>query len=187
LGILATGSLLLFNYWTNTQPVWVYDESPLPDTVIELPQKNKDVISFIEASGQSLAPDYNSVVCTEFVIKVIDHFNELTHEERKAVRIITEEDLSKLLEHDSPLMKGVQTALMENNKGVEIKDLNEVRPGDFVQFWNDFQGSCYGHCGIVSEIKAGESITLYSSHPMTDGYGIQKFMWPSKVFFVRLK
>jgi hypothetical protein len=84
-------------------------------------------------------------------------------------------------------MKGVQTALVKNNKGIEIQDSTDVMPGDFVQFWNGFGGSSYGHCGIVSEIRPGESITLYSSHPITDGFGVQKFLWPSRLFVVRLR
>ena len=79
------------------------------------------------------------------------------------------------------------TALLRNNKGIEIKDSSEVLPGDFVQFWKVFQGRAYGHCGIVLGIEPNKTLTLYSSHPFTGGYGTQEYLWPEKTYFVRLK
>lgn len=186
--VISTGSIFFYDYWSKTQPVKVYTEiTPDISDSIPIPPKNKEIISFIEKSGRDIAPDYSSVVCTEFVIKVIEHFNQLTNEERKAVRIITNDDLTKLLAQDAAIMKGVQTALLLNKKGIEISVHIDVSPGDFVQFWNIYGNESYGHCGIVASIEPGESITLYSSHPITQGYGIQKFAWPSKVYFARLK
>jgi hypothetical protein len=97
------------------------------------------------------------------------------------------ENLDSLLQTESPIIKGVQTGLTLKNKGIQIDNSNEVMPGDFVQFWNQHNNKEYGNCGVVLEVEPNESLTIYSSHPMTDGYGKQKFLWPDKVYFVRLK
>jgi hypothetical protein len=91
-----------------------------------------------------------------------------------------------LVENETDIAKGVQNALVSSGKGTAIS-LVEVKPGDFVQFWSVTGGKAYGHCGIVSSISPEESITVYSSHPLTNGYGIQKFIWPDYTYFVRLK
>jgi hypothetical protein len=121
------------------------------------------------------------------VIKVIDKVKPLTRTEKNDIRIITDSQLDSLVEADSPIIKGVQTALLRNNKGIEVKDNSEVLPGDFVQFWKVFQGRAYGHCGIVLDIEPNKTLTLYSSHPFTGGYGTQEYLWPEKTYFVRLK
>jgi hypothetical protein len=111
----------------------------------------------------------------------------LTKTEKNDIRIITDSQLDSLVEAESPIIKGVQTALLKSNKGIEIKESSEVLPGDFVQFWKVFRGRPYGHCGIVLDIKPDRTLTLYSSHPLTDGYGTQRYLWPEKIYFVRLK
>lgn len=173
-------------YWFNTQPVWTVDKSVEEQVLENLPVKNRKVIEFIEKNGQRLAPDYQATVCTEFVIKVISHFEPLTQTEKRDVRIIAEAPLDSLIAVESPIIKGVQTALVRGGKGTAITDDGDVLPGDFVQFWNVFQGEGYGHCGIVLDIDPGKTITLYSSHPLTGGYGKQTYLWPEKIYFVRL-
>jgi hypothetical protein len=156
------------------------------DSARELPGINRQIIDFIETHGNKIAPTYDTAVCTEFVIQIIDHFKSLTKEERKLIRIITDEDLSTLIQTNSPVIKGVQTSLLHAKKGTIIENTDEVRPGDFVQFWNIYNASAYGHCGVVLSLEPNEKITVYSSHPLTNGYGKQTFMWPDKLFFVRL-
>ncbi len=151
-----------------------------------VPERNKAILNYVNKKGRSLAPDYHSVVCTEYIIKVIEDFQPLTKRSKRDIRIITDEDLSVLVEREDDIIKGVQTAFARNNIGSSILNFKEVSPGDFVQFWNTDFSFSWGHCGIVSEIVPGESITMYSSHPVTDGYGIHKFSWPDKVFFARL-
>lgn len=107
--------------------------------------------------------------------------------EKNKIRIITHEDIPMLLARESPVIKGVHTSLIEAFKGEEITEPGAVRPGDFVQFWNTYLGTPYGHCGVVFDVEPYESITIYSSHPVTGGYGKQKFLWPDQVFFVRLR
>jgi hypothetical protein len=179
--------LVLATIWFNTQPVWPVDRKIEIDKLKSLPVTNREVVEYIQAEGQDLAPTYESVVCTEFLIKVIDKVKPLTRIEKNDIRIITDSQLDSLVETDSPIIKGVQTALLRNNKGIEIKDSSDVLPGDFVQFWKVFQGRAYGHCGIVLDIEPNKRLTLFSSHPLTGGYGIQEYLWPEKTYFVRLK
>jgi hypothetical protein len=179
--------VVLGTIWFNTQPVWPVDREIETNKLEALPVTNREVVEFIQAEGQDLAPTYESVVCTEFVIKVIDQVKPLTKTEKNDIRIITDSQLDSLVEADSPIIKGVQTALLRNNKGIEIKESSEVLPGDFVQFWKVFQGRAYGHCGIVLDIEPNKTLTLYSSHPFTGGYGTQEYLWPEKTYFVRLK
>lgn len=62
--------------------------------------------------------------------------------------------------------------------------MDQVLPGDFVQFWT----TTWGHCGIVKEIDVkNKTMSLYSSFPSTNGYGIQRFPIPDHSYFVRLK
>jgi hypothetical protein len=183
LGIVGTLTI----FWFNTQPVWPVDKTVEREVLDNLPVKNKEIIEFVEAKGQNLAPTYKGAVCTEFVIKVIDNVKPLTKAEKNDIRIITNSELDSLIEAGSPIIKGVQTALLKGDKGIEIKESADVLPGDFVQFWNVFQGKAYGHCGIVLDIDPNRTLTLYSSHPFTGGYGKQKYLWPEKIYFVRLR
>lgn len=179
--------VILGTIWFNTQPVWPVDREIEISKLKDLPVTNRKVIEFTATKGVDLAPTYESAVCTEFVIKVIDGVKPLTKAEKNDIRIITKSKLDSLIDADSPIIKGVQTALVRNGKGTEITESNDVLPGDFVQFWNVFQGRAYGHCGIVLDIEPNKTLTLYSSHPFTGGYGTQEYLWPEKIYFVRLK
>ncbi len=174
------------NCWINTQPLWVNNKKISEHLLNKLPARNRLIIEFIEANGSKIAPHYNDAVCTEFVIDVIEQFGQLTKEEKKGIRIITDKNLVDLVESESSIIKGVQTSLIQNNKGEIVEGIEDVMSGDFVQFWNVYQGKAYGHCGVILEVNPSESLTVYSSHPLTDGYGKQKFLWPDKAFFVRL-
>lgn len=185
--LALTGVLIYGSFWFNTQPVMVVTRKLDTAQLINLPEKNKTIIDFIETEGKKLAPNYRDVVCTEFVIAILNNLGNLTSAEMNDIRIITSDDLKDLISTGSPEIRGIQTALAKTNKGVRIDNVDKVRPGDFVQFWNIYNGNAYGHCGVVFEMEPGETMTLYSSHPLTDGYGKQVFLWPDKLFFVRLK
>lgn len=188
IGLIVSSTLVVtFGvFWFNTQPVWIVGKKVDKEVLDNLPITNKKIIEFIEVSGSDLAPTYKAAVCTEFVIKVINNIDPLTKTEENDIRIIANVELDSLIEAESPIIKGVQTALVKGGKGVAIAEGN-VLPGDFVQFWNIFQGQAYGHCGIILDIDPNKTITLYSSHPFTGGYGKQEYRWPEKIFFVRLK
>jgi hypothetical protein len=172
--------------WMSIQPthpkITIYKKVASPS----LPEKNKRMLSYVETNGRSIAPEYHPVVCTEFLIKVLDRFEPLTKLEKRDIRIITEDNLVELIEAEAAIIKGVQNALTKSGKGIVIEDPAKVLPGDLVQFWDTFYGGAWGHCGIVSELEPNKTLTLHSSHPFTNGYGIQTFNWPEKVFFVRL-
>lgn len=174
-------------FWYHTQPVWIVDTEIDPGVLDNLPDKNRRLIEFIETKGVELAPTYQSAVCTEFVIKAISNIDSLTTTEKNDIRIITTAALDSLIDADAPIIKGVQTALVKGGKGFEVQELKDVLPGDLVQFWNVFQGKGYGHCGIVLDINPNKTITLYSSHPITGGFGKQAYLWPEKIYFARLK
>ena len=153
---------------------------------MSLPAKNAAIIKYIEGHGESIAPRYNDVVCTEFVIAVLQHFTPLTAKMKKDIRIITNEDLETLVTNDADVIKGVQVALLNGGVGTII-EAKDACAGDLVQFWNTSTWGPYGHCGFVVEANVGVELVMYSSHPMTGGFGKQSFSWPDKVYFARLK
>lgn len=183
---IILSSVGIIYYWRSTQPVKISSLESIPIQVIEkLPNKNKKIIEYIETRGKALAPSYEEVVCTDYVINVLSNFYKVSKQEKRDIQIITNEDLNRLLERDADVMKGVCNALLKSDRGIAVSRA-EVQQGDFVQFWNVFGNSCYGHCGIVKSIDR-QQITIYSSHPMTNGFGIHTFQFPDKACFVRLK
>src|SRR5688572_15382753 len=126
------GLFFVGNYWVNTQPICVVSKVVDDEILTAIPRRNKLIIEFLETNGQHIAPNYNQVVCTEFVINIIDKFEPLSKNEKNSIRIITNENLVNLIKDQSPLIKGVQTALTHGHKGIEIKKVEDVRPGDLV-------------------------------------------------------
>ncbi len=149
-----------------------------------LPARNKQVIDTIVKYGPKISPTYKKAVCTELVIPIVEKFYKLNKTDKSRVRIITDQNIQSLLKKDSSIPKGVYYALTEKGVGQPINDINDVLPGDFVQFWT----KTWGHCGVVKSINAtNNTMELYSSFPSTDGYGIQVFRIPEHSFFVRLR
>lgn len=186
IAIGLTGTLVWGSYWVATQPVWLCSQETVAPAVLrELPVSNRKIVTFVERQGKRLAPSYAGAVCTEFLIAATEAVTPLTRAEKKCIRIMTDENLVTLVKTESPVIKGIQTALLQNHKGVPVS-MADVKPGDLVQFWNLYNGKAYGHCGIILDIVPGKSLTLYSSHPLTDGYGKQLYCWPDYAFFVRL-
>jgi len=185
--LTIAGIFIFASYWINTQPVWIVDNEIDNNALEKLPLKNKRIVELIEVNGKDIAPNYKDVACTEFVIRVIDNFDPLTRGEKDDIRIITNKQLDSLINNESPIIRGVQTALLNGDKGIRIDKIEDIKPGDFVQFWNLYEGKEYGHCGVVFDINPNKTITLYSSHPLTDGYGKQAYLWPDKLYAVRLK
>ncbi|MFL5730852.1 MAG: hypothetical protein ACJ75J_15290 [Cytophagaceae bacterium] len=149
-----------------------------------LPGKNKQVLDYVIKNGANISPTYEQAVCTELVIGVLKNFIALSTEDKKKIRIITNENVYALRLNNSPIPKGVYHTLTSSGKGTAINHLSEVRPGDFVQFWY----AAWGHCGIVSSIdQDNKTMQLHSSFPSTNGYGIQTFDIPDECYFVRLK
>ncbi len=101
----------------------------------QIPPINKKVIDCVIKNGPKISPTYEKAVCTELIIGVLKNFIKLSEEDKKRIRIITEENIYKLRLTNSPIPKGVYYALTENGKGIPIIRLEDVQPGDFVQFW----------------------------------------------------
>lgn len=159
------------------------------DSIVVLPPKNQQVLDTAIKYGRTISPIYESAVCTEFVIGVLEHFISLSTEDIVNIRIDQpRKDLNTVygwIENGSPEPKGVYNALLSNNKGEAVDDWTKVLPGDFVQFWYP---RSWGHCGIVDHIDWENNVMfLHSSYPSTDGYGVQPFMIPAYCYFVRLK
>jgi hypothetical protein len=151
---------------------------------VQIPPTNIKVINCVVKNGPKISPTYEKAVCTELVIGVLKNFIKLSEEDKKRIRIISEENIYLLRLTNSPIPKGVYYALTENGKGIPVNRLEDVQPGDFVQFWT----ITWGHCGIIKSIDiANKSMELYSSFPSTGGYGIQTFDIPPECYFVRLK
>lgn len=146
--------------------------------------RNTQVVDTVIEYGPSISSTYKKAVCTELVIQILEKFHSLTKTDKRRIRIIINDNIQTLLKNNSPLPKGVCYALTMNGKGIPIEKIEEVLPGDFVQFWTD----SWGHCGIVKDIDISDmTMELYSSFPSTDGYGVQKFKIPAYCFFVRMK
>ncbi len=150
----------------------------------DLPPKNMEVLKYAAQNGRRISPTYQKAVCTELVIGILKKFIPLSETDKQRIRIISPKSVQELRAEKSPLLKGVVYALTMNGRGEEIKKSDDVRPGDFVQFWT----STWGHCGLVKELdEEGKRMDLYSSYPSTNGFGIQSFEIPSECYFVRLK
>ncbi|HOY95857.1 MAG TPA: hypothetical protein PK509_08985 [Catalimonadaceae bacterium] len=152
-----------------------------------VPDLNKQLLEYARKHGTRISPTYEKAVCTEFLIQVIEPFRPLTKKEKNDIRILTKEPLGSLVEKDDPVIKGVQTALVSSGKGEIITRPEDVLPGDLVQFWTSWLWYPTGHCGVVVSLQPGKKLTLYSSHPFTNGFGKYAFEWPGKTYFVRLK
>ena len=152
-----------------------------------VPDLNKQLLEYARKHGTRISPTYEKAVCTEFLIQVIEPFRRLTKKEKNDIRILTKEPLGSLVEKDDPVIKGVQTALVSSGKGEIITRPEDVLPGDLVQFWTSWLWYPTGHCGVVVSLQPGKKLTLYSSHPFTNGFGKYAFEWPGKTYFVRLK
>ena len=159
-------------------------QDSIVSTADSIPTRNRQVIDTIVKYGASISPTYRKAVCTELIIPIIEKFHKLNRIDKNRIRIITNGDIQAMLKDGSPVPKGVYYALTENGTGEPIDNIDEVLPGDFVQFWTE----TWGHCGVVKSIDTQNmTMELYSSFPSTDGYGIQRFRIPTYCFFVRMK
>ena len=150
----------------------------------DIPDRNKSVIDTTIKYGPGISPTYKKAVCTELVIQIIEKFYSLDRIDKSRIRIITNKDIHTLLENNSSIPKGVYYALTKRGIGLPIDDMQQVKPGDFVQFWTE----TWGHCGVVKSIHPDtNTMELYSSFPSTNGYGIQRFNIPKHCYFIRLK
>lgn len=154
-----------------------------------LPRLNQCVLDTILRYGKQISPTYEQAVCTEFVVKILEHFYPLNKIDKARINIITSKPIPDLLQQNSPIPTGVVYALSQKGIGTPIKQLDKVKAGDFLQFWQSNLGSwTWGHCGIVKSIDLlNNTMQIYSSDPSTNGYGIKEFGIPQHIYFVRLQ
>lgn len=165
---------------------WIVNPEILVDSA-GISNKNKLVLLTAEKYGKAISPTYEQAVCTEFVIGVLDKLEKITKATKQQVRIITNESLDSLYRSDARILKGVVCALEDAKLGEEIS-LNEAKAGDFFQFWDYYNGQIFGHCGILRGFDNNKVLmSAYSSAPSTNGFGIQTYVVPEKIFFVRLR
>jgi hypothetical protein len=165
---------------------FLYSDLPVDTTDASL--KNRAILKYADAYGAKISPTYQEAVCTEYLIQIIDHFNPLNKDQKNKIRIITQENIDTLLNQNDLIPAGVYYSLSSTDIGIPIDDIREVKAGDFVQFWDKFNGRRYGHCGIVRAVDIEKGImSLYSSSPRTNGHGKQIYVIPEYVYFVRLK
>lgn len=150
--------------------------------------QNDSIVSYVKKHGPRLAPSYKEVVCTSFLVKVLEHFTKIDKTTYSRIQIITSQSINQLLEQKSEVPNGVCYALTSRGLGSYV-NIKEAQAGDFVQFWNSFLGFySSGHCGILDRIDEEQGkIYMYSSHPQTDGFGLHVFDMPDYVVFARLK
>lgn len=164
----------------------IYQDLPLDTNM--LPVKNKALLVCAAYDGPCIAPNYKEAVCTEYLIGVLESTIKLTAEQKKRIRIITDQDLCELLKEEDPVIKGVYYALTASGLGLPIDNPSEVKAGDLVQFWDYYSGKPRGHCGIVRALDLDKGLlSIYSSSITTNGHGQQLYVMPKYAYFVRLK
>lgn len=152
-----------------------------------LAEKNKAILRYAQKNGPTISPTYETAVCTEYLIRILNNFSKLNRDQKNKISIITNRDIEVLLKENSPIPQGVCYALTSSGLGTAVSR-EQVLAGDFVQFWNTWKGKTTGHCGIVRAVDHKKGlISLYSSSPKTDGHGKQIYVMPDYIFFARLK
>ncbi len=160
----------------------------IPMDTSNLPPKNKALLKYAALKGPSISPTYQKAVCTEYLIQVLENVQHLSNDQKRKIRIITDGDIEHLLQENSSIPRGVYHALVSSNAGIPIDDIDQVKAGDLIQFWDNYFGTTYGHCGIIRAIDKDKGlISMYSSSPQTNGHGIQVYWFQKYMYFVRLK
>lgn len=111
----------------------------------DIPAKNKLLLQYTAEHGPDISPTYEAAVCTEYVISILSKFGAVSSKTKTDIRIITDKPISELLEEGSPVPKGIYTALINAKSGVAVDKMEDVKAGDFVQFWNHYNGKYVGH------------------------------------------
>lgn len=139
------------------------------------------------------------VNCVLFMVAVVEELvqRDLTREERNAILINNvgrRRNLSNLIRKDDKRIRGIQTALVEMDKGYSVKP-SEAKPGDFVQYWKLYNGRWKGHTAIIQEVQEKNGLRcaiIFGSHQSLGGVGIGEFEVglndpDVKVYLVRFK
>ncbi|MEA2077747.1 MAG: hypothetical protein U9O95_06980 [Candidatus Marinimicrobia bacterium] len=128
--------------------------------------------------------------CTTFVSAVVNtilsrHGAAYTKEIRNDV-LINHPNLGRNVVQDGPDTEdprygGVAYAIVKHNFGIQIKDMSQVKPGDFIQYWKQRKnGTWFGHASLIESVRYDKKIKVYKakifgSHKSTDGIAVSKF------------
>ncbi len=122
------------------------------------------------------------VNCVVFVAAVVESLMQrpLTKSERDAIYINNiggTRNLGRLLRVNDKRIRGIQTALVEMEKGEIIKP-GDARPGDFVQFWRLRKGKWSGHVAIIAETlnkRKGACALIFGAHKSLRKIGMANY------------
>ncbi len=126
--------------------------------------------------------DRREVDCVIFVAAVVESLlqRELTKTERDAIYINNiggNRNLGWLIRVNDRRIRGVQTALVEMEKGEVVKP-EDAKPGDFVQFWRLKKRKWIGHVAIIAEVvdrKAGACALIFGAHQSLRKVGMANY------------
>ncbi len=138
----------------------------------------------------SYSVDKKHLDCTTFVSAVVDtilsrHNIGYTHEMKNDV-LINHSNLGRNVVQEGPDLQdprygGVAYAIVKHNFGVQIKDMSQVKPGDFIQYWKQRKnGTWFGHASLIESVRYDKKAKVYKakifgSHKSTDGVEVSKF------------
>lgn len=138
----------------------------------------------------SYSADKKHLDCTTFVSAVVDtilsrHGAAYTKEIRNDV-LINHPNLGRNVVQDGPDTEdprygGVAYAIVKHNFGIQIKDMSQVKPGDFIQYWKQRKnGTWFGHASLIESVRYNKKAKVYKakifgSHKSTDGIAVSKF------------
>lgn len=121
------------------------------------------------------------VNCVQFMVAVVENLlgRELDPEERSAIMIsnVRRRHLERLVNRDDKRIRGIQTALVEMQKGEVIRP-EDALPGDFVQFWKRYNGRWRGHASIIIDVIERNGLrcaVVFGAHSTLNGVGIGEY------------
>ncbi|MCF7832439.1 MAG: hypothetical protein K9N05_02535 [Candidatus Marinimicrobia bacterium] len=145
---------------------------------------------FCDWSYGSYSTEKKHLDCTTFVSAVVDtilsrHNISYTAEMRNDV-LINHLNLGRNVvqegpDLDDPRYGGVAYAIVKYNIGIQIKDMSQVKPGDFIQYWKQSKnGTWFGHASLIESVRYDKKAKVYKakifgSHKSTDGIAVSDF------------
>lgn len=105
-------------------------------------------------------------VCSTFIVQVLREMTPIGDNTAGRINIVLAdskpEAVDKLVDADDENIRGIQFALEHAKIGQAVKP-EEVRPGDFVQYWYREGAHWAGHSAIVVELL-GDKLKIYGAH-----------------------
>lgn len=128
--------------------------------------------------------------CTTFISAVVDSILSrqgfsYTNDIRQDVLIdhndLDRDVVTKGPDKKDPRYGGVVYAMVKHQFGIQISDMSQVRPGDFIQYWKQNRnGTWFGHASLIESVAYDEKKHVYKakifgSHKSTDGIAVSNF------------